>query len=133
MAYPANYRYTEEHEWVEGKNGVATVGITDYAQSELGDVVFVELPQAGAKLTKGKSFGTVESVKAVSELYAPVSGEVIEANGELQNKPETINSDPHGAAWLIRIKLVSPAELDGLMDGSAYEAYIAAKGKEASA
>jgi glycine cleavage system H protein len=133
MAYPANYRYTKEHEWVEVKNGVATVGITDYAQSELGDVVFVELPQAGAKLTKGKSFGTVESVKAVSELYAPVSGEVIEANGELQNKPETINSDPHGAAWLIRIKLVSPAELDGLMDGSAYEAYIAAKGQEASA
>ena len=133
MAYPANYRYTKEHEWVEVKNGVATVGITDYAQSELGDVVFVELPQVGAKLTKGKSFGTVESVKAVSELYAPVSGEVIEANGELQNKPETINSDPHGAAWLIRIKLVSPAELDGLMDGSAYEAYIAAKGQEASA
>ena len=133
MAYPANYRYTKEHEWVEVKNGVATVGITDYAQSELGDVVFVELPLAGAKLTKGKSFGTVESVKAVSELYAPVSGEVIEANGELQNKPETINSDPHGAAWLVRIKLASPAELDGLMDGSAYEAYIAAKGKEASA
>ncbi|HEU0369886.1 MAG TPA: glycine cleavage system protein GcvH [Candidatus Acidoferrum sp.] len=133
MAYPANYRYTKEHEWVEVKNGVATVGITDYAQSELGDVVFVELPEPGAKLTKGKSFGTVESVKAVSELYAPVSGEVIEANGELQNKPETINSDPHGAAWLIRIKLVSPAELDGLMDGSAYQAYIAAKGQEASA
>jgi glycine cleavage system H protein len=133
MAYPANYRYTKEHEWVEVKNGVATVGITDYAQSELGDVVFVELPEPGAKLTKGKSFGTVESVKAVSELYAPVSGELIEANGELQNKPEAINSDPHGAAWLVRIKLASPAELDGLMDGSAYEAYIAAKGKEASA
>jgi len=133
MAYPANYRYTKEHEWVEVKDGVATVGITDYAQSELGDVVFVELPQPGAKLTMGKSFGTVESVKAVSEIYAPVSGEVTEANGELQNKPETINSDPHGAAWLVKIKLASPAELDGLMDGSAYEAYIAAKGKEASA
>jgi len=133
MAYPADYRYTKEHEWVEVKNEVATVGITDYAQSELGDVVFVELPEPGARLTKGKSFGTVESVKAVSELYAPVSGEVIEANGELQNKPETINSDPHGAAWLVRIKLTGPAELDGLMDGSAYEAYIAAKGKEASA
>jgi len=133
MAYPANYRYTKEHEWVEVKDGVATVGITDYAQSELGDVVFVELPQPGAKLTMGKSFGTVESVKAVSEIYAPVSGEVTEANGELQNKPETINSDPHGAAWLVKIKLASPTELDGLMDGSAYEAYIAAKGKEASA
>ena len=133
MAYPANYRYTKEHEWVEVKDGVATVGITDYAQNELGDVVFVELPKPGAKLTKGKSFGTVESVKAVSEIYAPASGEVIEANGELPNKPETINSDPHGAAWLVKIKLASPAELDGLMDGAAYEAYIAAKGKEASA
>jgi glycine cleavage system H protein len=133
MAYPANYRYTKEHEWVDLNDGVATVGITDYAQSELGDVVFVELPQPGAKLTKGKSFGTVESVKAVSEIYAPASGEVIEANGELQNKPETINSDPHGAAWLVKIKLASPVELDGLMDGSAYQAYIAAKGKEASA
>ena len=133
MAYPANYRYTKEHEWVEVKDGVAAVGITDYAQSELGDVVFVELPKPGAKLTKGKSFGTVESVKAVSEIYAPASGEVIEANGELQNKPETINSDPHGAAWLVKIKLASPVELDGLMDGSAYQAYIAAKGKEASA
>jgi glycine cleavage system H protein len=133
MAYPANYRYTKEHEWVDAKDGVATVGITDYAQGELGDVVFVELPQPGTKLSKGKSFGTVESVKAVSEIYAPASGDVIEANGELQNKPETINSDPHGAAWLVKIKLASPAELDGLMDGSAYEAYIAAKGKEASA
>jgi glycine cleavage system H protein len=133
MAYPANYHYTKEHEWVEAKDGIATVGITDYAQSELGDVVFVELPQPGVKLTKGKSFGTVESVKAVSEIYAPASGEVIEANGELQNKPETINSDPHGAAWLVKIKLASPAELDGLMDGAAYEAYIAAKGQEASA
>jgi glycine cleavage system H protein len=133
MAYPENYRYTKEHEWVDLNDGVATFGITDYAQSELGDVVFVELPQPGAKLTKGKSFGTVESVKAVSEIYAPASGEVIEANGELQNKPETINSDPHGAAWLVKIKLASPVELDGLMDGSAYQAYIAAKGKEASA
>jgi len=133
MAYPENYRYTKEHEWVDLNDGVATVGITDYAQSELGDVVFVELPQPGAKLSKGKSFGTVESVKAVSEIYAPASGEVIEANGELRNKPETINSDPHGAAWLVKIKLVSAAELDGLMDGSAYEAYIAAKGQEASA
>jgi glycine cleavage system H protein len=133
MAYPANYRYTKEHEWLDAKDGVATVGITDYAQGELGDVVFVELPAAGAKVTKGKSFGTVESVKAVSEIYAPASGEVVEANGELHNKPETINSDPHGAAWLVKIKLANPAELDGLMDAAAYEAYIAAKGKEASA
>ena len=133
MGYPANYRYTKEHEWVDAKDGVATVGITDYAQSELGDVVFVELPEVGKKLETGKSLGTVESVKAVSEIYAPASGEVLEANAELHNKPETINTDPHGAAWLVKIKLSNPAELDGLMDGQAYEAYIAAKGKEASA
>lgn len=133
MAYPANFRYTKEHEWVDVKDGVATVGITDYAQSELGDVVFVELPAVGKQLEAGKSLGSVESVKAVSEIYAPVSGEVTEANAELQNKPETINTDPHGAAWLVKIKLSNPAELDKLMDGAAYQAYIAAKGKEASA
>jgi glycine cleavage system H protein len=133
MAYPANYRYTKEHEWVDAKDGVAKIGITDYAQSELGDVVFVELPAVGAKLVTGKSLGTVESVKAVSEIYAPAAGEVLEANAELQNKPETINSDPHGAAWLVKIKLANPAELNALMDGPAYEVYIATKGKEASA
>ena len=133
MGYPANYRYTKEHEWLDVKDGVAKIGITDYAQGELGDVVFVELPAVGKKLESGKSLGTVESVKAVSEIYAPASGEVLEANAELLNKPETINSDPHGAAWLVKIKLTNPAELDKLMDGPAYEAYIAAKGKEASA
>jgi len=133
MAYPANFRYTKEHEWVDAKDGVATVGITDYAQSELGDVVFVELTAVGKQLEAGKSLGSVESVKAVSEIYAPVSGEVVEANGELKNQPEIINTDPHGAAWLVRIKLSNAAELDKLMDGAAYEAYIAAKGKEASA
>jgi glycine cleavage system H protein len=133
MGYPANYRYTKEHEWVNAQDGVATIGITDYAQSELGDVVFVELPEAGKKLEKGNSFGTVESVKAVSEIYAPVSGEVLEVNPDLHNKPETINSDPHGAAWMVKIKLANPAELGKLMDGAGYEAYIAAKGKEASA
>jgi len=133
MGYPANYRYTKEHEWVDPKDGVAKIGITDYAQNELGDVVFVELPAVGKKLESGKSLGTVESVKAVSEIYAPASGEVLEANTELQNKPETINSDPHGAAWLVKIKLANPAELDKLIDGPAYEAYIATKGKEASA
>ena len=133
MAYPAHYRYTKQHEWVEANEGVATIGITDYAQSELGDVVFVELPQAGAKLEAGKAFGTVESVKAVSEIYAPASGEVIQSNGELQGKPENINSDPHGSAWLVKIRLAEPQELSALMDAAAYEAYIAAKGKEASA
>ena len=133
MAYPANYRYTKEHEWLDASDGVAKVGITDYAQHELGDVVFVELPAVGTTMMTGKTLGTVESVKAVSEIYAPASGEVVEANAELQNKPETINTDPHGAAWLVKIKLANPAELDKLMDGVAYEAYIAAKGKEASA
>lgn len=133
MAYPANYRYTDQHEWVETKGDVATIGITDYAQHELGDVVFVELPKPGAKLTAGKSFGTVESVKAVSEIYAPVSGEVVEANSDLQNTPEKINSDPHGAAWLIKVRLGNPSELKPLMDAAAYEAFIADKGKEASA
>jgi glycine cleavage system H protein len=117
------------------KGDVATIGITDYAQHELGDVVFAELPKVGAKVEAGKSFGTVESVKAVSEIYSPVTGEVVEANGDLQNTPETINTDPHGAAWLIKIKLANPAELKDLMDAAAYEAFIAdaEKNKEASA
>jgi glycine cleavage system H protein len=133
MTYPKEFRYTKEHEWISAKGDTATIGITDYAQHELGDVVFVELPTAGIKVTAGKTFGTVESVKAVSEIYAPVSGEVIEANAELPNKPETINSDPHGAGWLIKVKLANPAEVNSLMDASAYEAYIAEKQKEASA
>jgi glycine cleavage system H protein len=133
MAYPANYRYTNQHEWVDAKGDIATIGITDYAQHELGDVVFVELPKPGAKVTAGKSFGTVESVKAVSEIYAPVSGEVLEANSDLHNSPEKINSDPHGTAWLIKVRLANPAELKSLMDATAYQAVIADKGKEASA
>lgn len=133
MAYPAQYRYTKEHEWIDVKDGVATIGITDYAQNELGDVVFVELPKVGSKTVAGKSFGTVESVKAVSELYAPAAGEVIDVNTALQNTPEKINTDPHGGGWLIKIRLSNAAEIGGLMDAAAYEAYIAAKGKEASA
>lgn len=133
MTYPTNYRYTNQHEWVDAKGELATVGITDYAQHELGDVVFVELPKPGVKVTAGKSFGTIESVKAVSEIYAPVSGEVMEANGNLQNTPETINTDPHNAAWLIKVRLANPAEVNSLMDAAAYEAFVADKGKEASA
>ena len=132
MAYPANYRYTNQHEWVDVKGDVATIGITDYAQHELGDVVFVELPKPGTKVTAGKSFGTVESVKAVSDIYAPVTGDVVEVNADLQNTPEKINSDPHGA-WLIKVRLANPAEVKSLMDAAAYEAFIADKGKEASA
>jgi glycine cleavage system H protein len=133
MAYPAKYRYTKEHEWVAAEGGVATIGITDYAQHELGDVVFVELPKPGAKIETGKSFGTVESVKAVSEIYAPAAGEVLEANATLRDTPEKINTDPHGAAWLIKVRLTNPAELNGLMDAAAYAAYIAAKSSEVSA
>jgi glycine cleavage system H protein len=133
MAYPKQFRYTKEHEWVEVKGDVATIGITDYAQHELGDVVFVELPKPGAKIETGKSFGTVESVKAVSEIYAPASGEVVEANGELHNTPEKLNTDPHGAAWLIKVRLTNPAEVGNLMDAAAYEAYVADKAKETSA
>jgi glycine cleavage system H protein len=135
MAYPTKYRYTKQHEWIDVNGDVATIGITDYAQHELGDVVFAELPKPGTKITAGKSFGTVESVKAVSEIYAPASGEVVEANEELHNTPEKINSDPHGAAWLIKVRLANLAEIKDLMDAAAYEAFIAEadKGKEASA
>jgi len=133
MAYPTNYRYTKEHEWIDAQGTSATIGITDYAQSELGDVVFVEMPAAGTQLTAGKTFGTVESVKAVSEIYSPATGKVTEANPALQAKPETINEDPHGAGWLVKITLANPGEVSGLMDAAAYEAYIEEKKKEASA
>lgn len=133
MGYPAQYRYSKDHEWIEVKGDIATVGITDYAQSELGDVVFVELPAAGKAVTAGKTFGSVESVKAVSDIYAPASGEIVESNATLQQKPESINTDPHGAGWLIKMKLANPAEVSSLMDAAAYEAYIAEKKKEASA
>jgi glycine cleavage system H protein len=129
--YPSDYRYTKEHEWIKVNGGIGTIGITDYAQHELGDVVFVELPAAGTKITAGKVFGTVESVKAVSEIYAPVSGEVTEANASLATAPETVNTDPHGAAWLIKMKLDNSAELSGLMDAAAYQAFVSEK--EASA
>ena len=132
MAYPASYRYTKEHEWIEVKGDTATAGITDYAQHELGDVVFVELPKVGVKIERGKSLGTVESVKAVSDIYAPVSGEVVAINESLQNSPEKINTDAHGS-WLVKVKLSNPSEIDGLMDAPAYEKYIAEKGQEASA
>jgi glycine cleavage system H protein len=130
---PKNCRYTKEHEWIKLDGAMGTIGITDYAQHELGDVVFVELPKTGAKITAGQSFGTVESVKAVSEIYSPVSGEVTETNAVLGNEPEKINQDPHGAAWLIKIKLANLSEVNSLMDAAAYEAYIAEKQKETSA
>jgi glycine cleavage system H protein len=131
--YPKDYRYTKEHEWVkvDGSNG--TIGITDYAQHELGDVVFVEMPKVGTQLKPRQSFGTIESVKAVSEIFSPVSGEVTGTNPALADSPEMINKDPHGAAWLIKVKLADPKEAAGLMDAATYEAYIADKAKEHSA
>jgi glycine cleavage system H protein len=125
--YPGDYRYTKEHEWVSVQGDIATIGITDYAQHELGDVVYVELPKPGAKLKAGESFGTVESVKAVSDIYAPVSGEVTEVNANLTGAPEAVNSDPHGKAWLVRVKLDNPAEVASLMDAAAYQAYVSEK------
>lgn len=133
MPYPNDFRYTEEHEWIKVSGDTGTIGITDYAQHELGDVVFVELPKVGAKISAHQSFGTVESVKAVSEIYAPVSGEVVAVNSALANSPEQLNSDPHGAAWLIKVKLSNPGELSSLMDAAAYQKYIIEKQKEASA
>jgi len=120
MAYPAGFKYTKDHEWIEltGDNG--KVGITDYAQQQLGDVVYVELPEVGAKLKQGQSFGTIESVKAVSELYSPVTGEVVQVNTALKDKPETVNKDPH-ASWMVVIKLANPGEAGALLDATQYQ------------
>jgi glycine cleavage system H protein len=120
MAYPTQYKYTKDHEWIELSGDRGKVGITDFAQQQLGDVVYVELPEVGAKLKQGQSFGTIESVKAVSELYAPVSGEVVEVNGGLKDKPEAVNKDPHGS-WMIVVKLSEPGQASGLLDAIAYE------------
>jgi glycine cleavage system H protein len=131
MAYPANFRYTKEHEWIDLQGDTGTIGITDYAQHELGDVVFVELPKVGTKLTAGKPLGTVESVKAVSEIYSPATGEVVAINETLGDSPEKINTDPQGAAWLIKLKVANPSEVSALMDATAYQKYVDAKDKEA--
>jgi glycine cleavage system H protein len=119
MAYPSGFRYTKDHEWVEPNADRGKVGITDYAQQQLGDVVYVELPEVGTRLKAGQSFGTIESVKAVSELYSPVTGDVIEVNADLKNKPEAINQDPH-AAWMIVLKFADSSELASLLDASQY-------------
>jgi len=119
MTYPATFKYTKDHEWLDLAGDRGKIGVTDYAQKQLGDVVFVELPAVGTKIVQGKSFGTIESVKAVSELFAPVSGEVVDVNAALKDKPETVNADPHGS-WLIAVKLTSPSEVDGLLDAAHY-------------
>lgn len=122
--YPENVKYTKEHEWVRVENGTAVVGITDYAQEQLGDVVYVELPDLGAELTQFSTCGTIESVKTVSDLYAPVSGEVVKINEELDENPELINDDPYGAGWIIEVALSSPDELQQLLSDREYEAFI---------
>lgn len=127
MSYPESYKYTKEHEWVHAEGGNGTIGITDHAQHELGDIVFVDLPKPGAKVTKGQTFGSVESVKAVSDIYSPANGEVTEANELLAQSPEKLNEDPHGAAWLIRIKLDDPGEINGLLSVADYQKYIGAE------
>ncbi len=119
MAYPAGYKYSKDHEWVDISGESAKVGITDYAQQQLGDVVYIELPEVGTKLKAGQSFGTIESVKAVSELYAPVAGEVVEVNAALKDKPEVVNADPH-ASWMIVLKLAGAADASTLLDAAQY-------------
>lgn len=121
---PEDSRYAKSHEYIHVEGGVGTIGITDYAQKELGDVVFVELPQVGAELDQGDELGSIESVKAVSELFSPVSGEVVEVNDALSEKPELVNTDPYGDGWMIRIKLKTPDEVDELMDAEEYEEYV---------
>jgi len=125
--YPENFRYTKEHEWVLVEGDIGTVGITDHAQEELGDIVYVDLPKPGAHIEQGKSLGSVESVKAVSDVYSPVSGEVAEINQLLADSPEKLNQDPHGAAWLVKIRLSAPAEAANLMSASDYQSYIGAE------
>jgi glycine cleavage system H protein len=122
---PADLRYTKEHEWVRVEGDVATVGITAHAADQLGDIVFVELPAPGTAVAQFATFGVVESVKAVSDLFAPVGGEVAEANGALASTPEVVNSDPYGAGWMLRIRLADPAQVDDLLDPAAYEALVA--------
>ncbi|MGH9475788.1 MAG: glycine cleavage system protein GcvH [Terriglobales bacterium] len=125
MAYPSNYRYTKEHEWVASSGKTAKIGISDFAQHQLGDIVFVELPAVGAELKAGESLGTVESVKAVSEVFAPVGGKVVAVNEKLAKTPELVNQDPHGAAWMVEVELSDPGQASKLMDAAAYEKFVA--------
>lgn len=127
MPYPTDFKYTKEHEWIKSDGTSAIVGITNHAQESLGDIVFVELPKPGAEITKGKTFGSVESVKAVSDLYAPASGTVSEVNGALATAPENINKDAHGA-WMMKITLKDPNELNGLLSAADYEKFVAEEG-----
>ena len=123
MPYPEDRKYTKDHEWIRIAGDTGEVGITDYAQQQLGDVVYVELPEVGRKVAAGESFGSIESVKAVSELFAPMSGEVVEVNDALKNRPEVVNSDPHGT-WMIKVRLASPTDSGALLDASKYQDHL---------
>ena len=122
--YPENFKYTKEHEWILVEGDTGTIGITDHAQHELGDIVYVDLPKAGTAVEQGKALGSVESVKAVSDIYSPVTGEVIESNAALTGAPERLNTDPHGAAWLVKIKLANLAEIENLLSAADYQSYL---------
>lgn len=124
MTFPENVRYTKDHEWVRVEGTTGIIGITDYAQSELGDIVFVVLPAVGKKVRQGESFGSVEAVKAVSDLYAPVSGEVVEINPELEKKPEIVNKEPYGGGWMMKVRISNTAEVNNLLDVQKYKALI---------
>jgi glycine cleavage system H protein len=124
--YPDHFRFTKEHEWVSVEGDIGTVGISDHAQHELGDIVYVDLPKPGTPVAQGKTIGSVESVKAVSDIYSPVSGEIVEANQALAEAPETLNTDPHGDAWLVKIRLSQPDEVKNLMSAADYQSYIGA-------
>ncbi len=125
MNFPENLKYTKDHEWILIKGNIGTIGITEYAQGELGDVVFIELPAIGKKVEAGQSFGTVEAVKAVSDLYSPISGEVTELNKEIQDTPELVNKEPYERGWMIKVKLEKPEEVNSLLDAEAYKKLIA--------
>jgi len=124
MDFPQDLRYTKEHEWIKEEGGAVIIGVTDYAQDSLGDIVYVELPAEGADVTKDEPFGVVESVKAVSDLYSPVSGTVLEVNDSIVESPEVINDEPYGDAWMLKIELADPSELDGLLSVEEYKNYI---------
>ena len=124
MSYPTDLKYTKEHEWIRIEGDTGAIGITDFAQQQLGDVVYVELPEVGSTITAGQVFGTIESVKAVSELFAPVTGEVVAANGDLKDRPDHVNSKPHDT-WMVKVKMATPGDGASLMDAAAYEALIA--------
>src|SRR5262245_58208830 len=124
---PEDLRYTKDHEWIRVEGDVGTVGITDHAQEELGDIVYVELPKAGAKLEQSAAFGSVESVKAVSDIYSPVAGEVVEANGALADAPEKVNEDPYGRGWIMKLRLGNTQQLEGLMTAAQYQEYVSAE------